>query len=63
MYLGFEDQPFGVHQQVALSAPHLLVSVVAPLLSAHPGGLRGLGVGDTRARERVPARAGPQPLA
>jgi hypothetical protein len=33
MYLGFEDQSFGVHQQVALSAPNLLVSYSMPLCS------------------------------
>jgi hypothetical protein len=61
--IGFEDQPFGVHQQVALATPYLLVSVVAPLFSTHACGLRGLGVGDPCAGERVPAQAGPQPLA
>src|SRR5215210_5259626 len=48
---------------MTLSAPHLLVSVVSPLLSADPGGLRGLGVGNTRAGQRVLTRAGPHPLA
>jgi hypothetical protein len=36
VYLGFEDQSFGIHQQVLLPAVELLASVVAPLLIAYP---------------------------
>src|SRR5829696_1103484 len=48
---------------MSLSAPNFLVAVVAPLFATDPGGLDRLGVGDARARQRVPAQAGPQSLA
>jgi hypothetical protein len=51
--LGLEYQSLGVHQEVPLPASNLLVGVVPPLLAAYPGALGRLGVGDTRALERV----------
>jgi len=46
-----------------LAAPPLLVPAVASLLAADACGLRGLGVGDPCARERVPAKPDTQSLA
>jgi hypothetical protein len=37
--LGFEDETFGVHQQVTLPALDLLSSVITALFSAHGGAL------------------------
>jgi hypothetical protein len=47
--LRLENQPLCVHQQVALSALHLLAAVVAPLLPTYPRRLRRLGVYDVPA--------------
>jgi AhpD family alkylhydroperoxidase len=46
MDLGFENQAFGVHEQMTLPAAHLLASVVTALFSAYTGCLGGLGVHD-----------------
>jgi hypothetical protein len=37
--LGFEYEPFGIYQQMALSTINLLSAIVTALLSAYPGGL------------------------
>ena len=44
MHFGFEHKPFGVYQEVALSAADLLSTVVTTLLSAYPGRLDRLGI-------------------
>jgi hypothetical protein len=63
-HLGFQDQSFGVHEQVALPAPHLLlVFVVSSLFAARPGSLGRLRVDDARARSKFSTRTGLQQLA
>jgi hypothetical protein len=61
--LGFEDQPFGVHQKVSLSASDLLVPVVSSLFASYPGGLGRLPIRYPRAGVWVPPQTDPQPLA
>jgi hypothetical protein len=39
MHLGFEDQTFGIHEQVTLPAAHLLATVVSPLFAANASGI------------------------
>jgi hypothetical protein len=47
VYLGFQNQSFSVHQEVALVAADLLLAaIVTALLSAYPGRLRGLRIDD-----------------
>jgi hypothetical protein len=58
VHLGFEHQALRVHEQVPFPAPNPLVAIVSPLLATNPSGIGRLGVGDARARQRVPARAG-----
>jgi hypothetical protein len=61
--LGFEDETFGVHQDVALSSFDLLASVVTALFSAHRRSLDRLGVHHPGTRLRIPLRANPQAFA
>jgi hypothetical protein len=56
---GLDHEPFGVHEDVALAAPHLLAAVEAALLPAHPGGLRRLAVHDPRTRFGIAAKVLP----
>src|ERR687889_839133 len=63
VYLGLEHQPLRVHQQVALSAFHLLGGVEAALFASHSRSLDRLGVHNACARVRVPAKVPPQPPA
>jgi hypothetical protein len=58
---GLDQQPFGIHEDVALAAPHLLAAVEAPLLAAHPGRLHGLRVHDAGAGLGISAELLPQP--
>ena len=63
MHLDFQEQTLGVHQQVTLPTSNLLVGVVASVFAAAAGRLGRLGVGDARARERIPTQATAQQLA
>jgi hypothetical protein len=49
MNLRFQDQTFGVYEQVTLSALHLLASVETALFSAYAGALHRLGIHYARA--------------
>jgi hypothetical protein len=56
----FDDQAFGIYQQMALSAFDLLGGVEAALCASHSGGPDRLGVHDPCAGVRVlPAKATP----
>jgi hypothetical protein len=59
----FEHQPLRVHQKMALSSFDLLGSVVAALLSAHPGRFDRLAVHYGCAGLRVPLQTDSNPLA
>jgi hypothetical protein len=61
--LGFEDETFGVYQQVTLTLLDLLASVVTALSSSHAGALDRLAVHHPGARLRISFQANPQPLA
>jgi hypothetical protein len=54
------DQPFGVHQQLALATVYLLAAVVATVLAAHPGSLGRLGVHHTGGGVGIAPELGPQ---
>jgi hypothetical protein len=56
---GFDDQAFGIHQQMALSAFHLLCGVEAALVASHSGGPERLGVHYPGAGVRVSAKVPP----
>jgi hypothetical protein len=49
MYLRFEHQALGIHQQVSLAASNLFAAVVSSLLSAYPGRLDRLAIDDRAA--------------
>ncbi len=59
---GREDEPLGVHEQMALAAFDLLAPVVAAH-AADAGGLDGLRVNYARAGLRVASQAHAQPFA
>src|SRR3954466_9960911 len=61
--LGLEHESFGVYEQVALSAFHLLSTVVASLLPAHACGLDRLAVHHPGARFGISVLAHPHTLA
>jgi len=63
VYLGFEDQTFGIYQQVAFSALHFLVAIVSSLCSTYPCGLHRLGIHHARAGLRISLEAYSQTLA
>src|SRR5215210_3232590 len=63
MDLGLEHETLGVHQDVALSALHLLAAIVAALFPANRGALHRLGVHHPRAGLGVPFQADPEALA
>ena len=50
VYPGFEHEAFGVYEQVALSAFHLLPTIVASLLPAYAGRLDRLAIHHASAR-------------
>jgi hypothetical protein len=58
-----EYETFGVDEQMAFSALHLLGGVEVALVASHSGGLDRLGVHDARCRLGVPAQPRPQTLA
>jgi hypothetical protein len=59
----FQDQTLRVHQDMALSAFHLLSSVVTSPIPSHTGALDRLAIHHASARLRVPLHADPQALA
>jgi hypothetical protein len=63
VYLGFEHQTLGVHQQMALAAFHSLGGAEAALCASHGGGPSCLGVNDACAGVGIPAKAASQTLA
>ena len=60
MDLRFEDEAFGVHQQMPLSSFYLLGAVETPVLPAHRGALYRLGVHYSGAGLGVPFQADPE---
>jgi hypothetical protein len=60
---GFDHQSLRVHQDVALSALHLLGSVVTTLVPTHSGGLDRLAIHYGRAGLRVSVEADSHTLA
>jgi hypothetical protein len=58
---GLDHQAFRVHEDVALAPPHLLAPVEAPLLAAHPTGLRRLAVHYSGTRLGIAAELPAQP--
>ena len=63
MHLGFQNQSFRVHQEVAFPATHLLAAIVSARFSSHPGGLGRLGVHYPSAGVRIPTRSNPKAFA
>src|SRR5215210_4992807 len=59
----FQNQTLRVHQDMALSAFHLLSSVVTSPIPSHTGALDRLAIHHACARLRVPLQADPQTLA
>jgi hypothetical protein len=63
MDLCLEDETFGVHQQVTLTAFDLLASVITALFSAHRCALDLLGIDHPGAGLRISFQANPKALA
>jgi len=53
---GFDHQPLGIHEDVALRAANLLAAVEAPLLAADARGLHRLRIHDAGAGLGVPTK-------
>jgi hypothetical protein len=60
MDLRFEDEAFGVYEQMPLCALELLGPVLTSLFSAHRGALERLGVHRARAGLGIPPQADPE---
>jgi len=57
MNLGFEDEAFGVHEEVTLTALDLLASVLTPIFSTYSGSFYRLGIDYASAGLRIPFQA------